>query len=110
MKRLARAFAGLLLAQDARQVFGIERLAPIEAARLLVREAEELHVGLVDEGAPAVEPRHPDRHWRAVGDEPEALLTLAQLLFGVLPLRDVDMCADQPNWPPLFVALDLGLD
>ncbi len=54
--------------------------------------------------------RHPDRHRRAVGDQPEALLALAQRLAREHLGGDVDMGADEADGAAVPVALDLGDD
>ena len=77
-ERLQRGFAGDRFLQDARQVVRMQHLAPVEHDGLLERQPEEIEIGLVGEGARAVELGDPDRHRRAVGDQAEALLAFAQ--------------------------------
>ena len=56
-ERLQGALAGHLLAQDALEIVGMQRLAPIEVHGLVERNAEKVLIGAIDEFAPAVEPR-----------------------------------------------------
>ncbi len=93
-KRFPGAFARDLLLENALQIFGMQRLPPIENEALLVGQSEEIHVGLVDERTLAVEAADPHRHRRAVGDEAEALLALLQGLLRTAGLGDVDVDAD----------------
>ena len=76
----------------------------------LERQSEEIDIGLVGERARAVELGDPDRHRRAVGDQPEALLAFAQLFLRQHPLGDVDMGADQPQRAAVAVAFDFRDD
>ena len=93
-ERLPGAFASDLLLQNALQIIGMQRLPPIEDKTLLVTQAQEIHVGLVDERTLAVEAADPHGHRRAVGDETEPLLALLQRLFRPACLGDVDIDAD----------------
>ena len=107
-ERFQRRFALDRLLQHMRQVVGMQHLAPVEGDGLVVRQADEVDIGLVGEGARAVELRDPDRHRRAVGDQPEALLALAQRLARERLGGDVDMGADEANGAAVAVALELG--
>ena len=101
-ERLQRGFACDLLLQDTRQVVRMQHLAPVEHDGLLERQSEEIEIGLVGERARAVELCDPDRHRRAVGDQPEALLALAQDFLRQHSVGDVDMGADQAQRATVF--------
>ena len=88
----------------------MQHLAPVEHDGLLERLAEEIEIGLVGEQAGAVELGHPHRHRRAVGDQAEPLLALAQGFLRQHAVGDVDMGADEPQRAALRIALDLGDD
>src|SRR3954451_13520733 len=88
----------------------MQHLAPVEANGLVVGQADEIDIGLVGEGPCAVELGDPDRHRRAVGDQPEALLALAQGLAHQHLVGDVDMGADKAESAAVTIALDLGDD
>ena len=77
-ERLQRGLAGDRFLHDARLVVRMQHLAPVEHDGFLERQPEEIDIGLVGEGARAVELGDPDRHRRAVGDQAEALLAFAQ--------------------------------
>ena len=109
-ERLQRGFAGDRFLHDPRQVVRMQHLAPVEHDGFLERQAEKIDIGLVGEGARAVELGDPDRHRRAVGDQAEALLAFAQRFLRQHLVGDVDMGADQPQRAALAVALDLGDD
>ena len=96
-ERLQRRFSGDLLLHDARQIIRVDDLAPVEQAGVLERQAEEIHVGPVDETTGAVELGHPHRDRRGVRDLAEALFALAQLGLGVLGLRHVVADADEAD-------------
>ena len=74
---------------NARQVFRMQGVAPVEGERRFVSSAEEVEIGLVDELAPVVGPGHPDEHRRAVGDGAEARLAFGDRALGELALGDV---------------------
>ncbi len=87
---LEARLAGDALGEDALGVVGVDALPPVvEPRELAVAGAEIVHVGVVDEVAGAVEPRHPHQRRRRIGDPPEALLALAQRLLGQAVLGDV---------------------
>ena len=86
----------------------MQHLAPVEGDGLVVGQADEVHIGLIGEGARAVELRDPDRHRCAVGDQPETLLALAQRFARERLGGDVDMGADEANGAAVAVALELG--
>ena len=109
-ERLQRGFAAHLLLQDVRQILRMQRLAPVEHHGLLEGQSEKIEIGLVGERAGAVELGHPHRHRRAVGDQAEALLALAQRLLRQHLVGDVEIGADQPQRAAAVVALDLGND
>ncbi len=109
-ERLERGFAGDLLLQDARQIVRMQRLAPVEHDGLFEGQAEKVEIGLVGEGARAVELGHPDRYRRAVGDQPKALLAFAQGVLRQHLIGDVEIGADQALRAAVAVALDLGND
>ena len=77
-ERLERGLAGDQFLHDPRLVVRMQPLAPVEHDGFLERQPEEIDIGLVGEGARAVELGDPDRHRRAVGDQAEALLAFAQ--------------------------------
>ncbi|MEY9286363.1 hypothetical protein ABIA03_007555 [Bradyrhizobium yuanmingense] len=85
----------------------MQHLAPVEVDGLIVGQADEIDIGLVGEGPLAVELGDPDRHRRAVGDQPEALLAFAQRLARQRLIGHVDMSADEPDGAAVLVALDL---
>src|SRR5437588_13118373 len=70
---LGGAFPGNLLLQNAGQVIGMDRAAPIIGERFIVTDAEEFLIGEIRELARTGGGGHPDRHWRAVGNHPETL-------------------------------------
>ncbi len=109
-ERLERGFALDGLLQHMRQVVRVQHLAPIKGDGLIIGQADEVDIGLVGEGPRAVELGHPDRHRRAVGDQPKALLALAQGLAREHLVGDVDMGADEADCAAILVALDLGDD
>ena len=85
-------------------------LAPVEHDGFLERQPEEIEIGLVGEGARAVELGDPDRHRRAVGDQAEALLAFAQGSLRQHLSGDVAIGADQAQRTAVAVAVDLGDD
>ena len=97
-----------MLLQDARQIVGMQRLAPVEQDRLFEREPEEFQIGLIGERARAVEFGYPDGHRGAVGDQAEAFLAFAKGFLGQHAVGDVDVRADQTERMAIAVALDLG--
>ena len=109
-ERFQRGFARDRFLHDARLVVRMQHLAPVEHDGLLERQAEEIDIGLVGEGARAVELGDPDRHRRAVGDQAEALLAFAQGGLRQHVVGDVEIGADQPQRAAVAVALDLGDD
>ena len=105
-ERLQGRLTGNLLLEDARQIIWMQDLAPVENQRLLVAEPEKIQIGLVGEGARAIEPGHPDRHRGAVGDQAEALLAFAQGFLCQHAVGNIDMRADQPQRVTKRVAID----
>ena len=81
---------------------------PVERQPLLVGHAEKFEVGLVGEGAGAVDLGDPHRHRRAVGDQAEAFFALAQRFLGNGQIGDVDVSADQPQRGAVGIAFDPG--
>jgi hypothetical protein len=88
----------------------MQRLAPVEHDGLFEGKAEEIEIGLVGERAGAVELGHPDRHRRAVGDQPKALLAFPQDSLRQHLIGDVEIGADQALCPAVAAALDPGND
>src|SRR5581483_6351799 len=109
-ERFQRSLSGNLRLQDARQVVRMQRLAPIEHDGFLERKAEEIEIGLIGERARAIELGDPDRHRRAVGDQAEALLALAQSFASQYLVGDVDMRAFEPERATGLIALEFGDD
>ena len=109
-ERLERGLAGDRFLHDPLLVVRVKPLAPVERDGFLERQPEKIDIGLVGEGARAVELGDPHRHRRAVGDQAEALLAFAQLFLRQHPVGGVDMGADQPQRASLAVAFDLGDD
>ena len=109
-ERLERGLARDQFLQDARQVVRMQHLAPVEHDGFLERQPEEIDIGLVGEGARAIELGDPDRHRRAVGDQAEALLAFAQGRLRQHLSGDVEIGADQAQRAAVAVALDLGDD
>ena len=94
-ERFQCGFAGDRFLHDAGLVVRMQYLAPVEHDRLLERQSDEIDIGLVGEGARAVELGDPDRDGGAVGDQPETLLAFAQRFLRQHVIGDVDMGADQ---------------
>ncbi len=89
LDRLRRPVDGRGGGANARQVFRMQGVAPVDGERFLVGSAEEVEIGLIDELAPVVRPGHPDEHRRAVGDGAEARLAFGDRALGDLALGDV---------------------
>ena len=96
---LTMAMTGTLLTD----VVGMDALVPVERPRFLmvaIGAAGEIGIGLVDEIAGAVEPRHPHHRRRRIGDAAEPRLALSQAAFGDTMLGDVvdddDEAGDAP--------------
>ncbi len=100
---LQRTLPRLLLTKDSREIVGMQRVAPIKVHGLVVGDAEKILISAVDEIPPAAQPRHPHRHWRAVGDRAEALLALGQNSFGELARGHVLNHAIHANDAPAFI-------
>ena len=81
---------------------------PVERQPFVVGNTQKFQIGLVGEGAGAVDLGHPHRHRRAVGDQAKPLFALAQGLPGQRKLGDVDVRADQPQRPAVGIAFDPG--
>jgi len=62
----------------------------VERAGLIAASANECHVGIVDEVARPVEPRHPHQHGGLVRNPSEALLAFAKSTLGSTVLGDVE--------------------
>ena len=77
-ERLERGLACDQFLHDPLLVVRMQPLAPVERDGFLERQSEKIDIGLVGEGAGAIELGDPDRHRRAVGDQAEALLAFAQ--------------------------------
>ena len=107
---LERGFAGDRFLQDALQIIGMQRLAPVEHDRFFERQSEKIQISLVGERSRAVELGDPDRDRRAVGDQAEAFLAFAQFLLRQHALGDVDMGADQAQRAAAGVAFEFRND
>lgn len=88
----------------------MQHLAPVEVDGLIVGQPDEIDIGPVGEGPLAVELGDPDRDRRAVGDQPKALLALAQRRARQRLVGNVDVGADEADRAAVLVALDLGDD
>src|SRR6476619_7015441 len=92
---LSRALAGDLLFQNARQMVGMNGAAPIVGQCLLVGHAEKFLIGEIGEFAWAGGRGHPNRDWRAVGDDAETLLAFADRFKRILLLVQRDLALKQ---------------
>ncbi|VDC48632.1 hypothetical protein BREV_BREV_03230 [Brevundimonas mediterranea] len=81
-KGLAGRLAVGRFLDDAGDVVGMEGRTPVCGPRRFIVGAEEVDIGLVDEGALAILIRDPDQHRRRIGDGPEPFLALAGLGLG----------------------------
>ena len=108
-KRLQRGFAGDAFIHDPGLVVGVKNCAPVENNRLFVGQTEEIQIGLIGEAARAIQFADPHRHRRAIGDQTKALLALSQQFLRQRAFGDVQMSADQPQRPALFVPFNLRL-
>ena len=105
---LQRRLAGNALLHDAVHVVRMDDFPPVERQPFVVGNAQKFQIGLVGEGAGAVDLGHPHRHRRAVGDQAKPLFALAQGLPGQRKLGDVDVRADQPQRPAVGIAFNPG--
>ena len=79
---------------SSRQVARMKNLAPVEIERLLVRQAQKIHIGTVRETTLSVDLRNPHGNWRAIGDLTKSLLALTQTFLSEYAVGDVGMRAD----------------
>jgi hypothetical protein len=107
-ERLAAALAGDLGLEDAGQVVGVQPGAPVQIERLLVADAGEVGIGLVDELALAAGLRDPHQGRGAVGQAAESGLAFAHLLLGAATIGDVEVQSHDADRLAGFVALDLA--
>ena len=101
-ERLERGLARDQFLQETGQVVRMKPLAPVERDGFLERQPEKIDIGLVEERAGAIELGDPDRHRRAVGDQPEALLAFAQVRLGQHSSGEVDIAPTSRNARPLL--------
>ena len=102
------ASPGNALLHDAVHVIRMQDFPPVERQPFVVGNAQKFQIGLVGEGAGAVDLGDPHRHRRAVGDQAKPLFALAQRLPGKRKIGDVDVRADQPQRPAVGIAFDPG--
>ena len=79
---LAGRFPGRGFGENTFVIIRMHHGAPVGEPGLLIGPAIESDIGLVDEGAGAVLPGHPDGYGRGVGDRPEPLFALTHLARG----------------------------
>ena len=107
---LERGLACNRFLQDVLQVVGMQYLAPVELDCFLIREPEEIDIGLVGEQPRAVELGHPHRHRGAVRDQAEPLLAFAQCRLRQHLIGDIEIGPDQAQRMAVAVAVDLADD
>ncbi|OPZ25297.1 MAG: hypothetical protein BWZ01_02542 [Deltaproteobacteria bacterium ADurb.BinA179] len=79
-------------------VVRVHQRQPVEPGHILQTDSEKLSEGAVDEHYPSAGVHHPDNEGGAVRHDSESLLALAQLMLGVLAVRDVSgHAADADN-------------
>ena len=91
-ERLQRSFAGKALRDHTIHVVGMNFRAPVEQPSIFgikTGPAGELRIGVIDEIAPAIEPRNPHQGRRGIGDAAESLFAFAKRPFGRALLGDV---------------------
>ena len=89
LKALPAGLAGQRFSDDALAIVFVQDGAPIESACRVVRQAEKIHIGAVDEGAGPIGRRHPHRHRRTIGDAAKPFLALPRRFEGAPLIGDI---------------------